>query len=146
MTRERKRHDNDGLRKVCCCPRSKWNRCEHSWYVNFKPPSGAEHLRKSVDKLARRHIAGKDDAKAILEKLRTDIREGRLVIVKKNGVLDVAPPAKPVQNTLTVRQLLDQFIERHVATKFNDNGAQLSASERKQLAETPSTMNITMPV
>jgi integrase len=137
MTRERKRHDNDGLRKVCGCARSRWNKCEHSWYVNFKPPSGGEHLRKSVDKLAGKHIAGKDDAKAILEKLRTDIRERRLVIVKKNGVLDVAPPATPVQHTLTVQQLLDQFIERHVATKFNaDTAAPLSQSERKQLMET----------
>jgi hypothetical protein len=74
----KKRQSNHGLRKVCSCARRRWLKCPHPWHVNFKL-KGGDHLRKSVDKIAGKHIAGKDDAKKILEKLRTDLREGRLV-------------------------------------------------------------------
>ena len=110
---KKKRHSNDGLRKVCGCARRRWLKCPHPWHVNFKL-KGGEHLRKS-DKLAGKHIAGKDDAKKILEKLRTDLRDGKLITVKRNGRVDVAPPTAPVVDTLTVDQLLEQFITRHVA-------------------------------
>lgn len=46
--RKRKRHGNRGLRKVCDCPRRRWNRCAHPWHVNLV---GGEHLRKSIDKI-----------------------------------------------------------------------------------------------
>jgi hypothetical protein len=113
-TSTKKRHGNHGLRKVCGCPRRRWLKCLHPWHVNFKL-KGGEHLRKSVDRLAGKHIASKDDAKKILEKLRTDLREGKLVTVKRGKHVDVAPPTAPVVDTLTVAQLLDQFITRHVA-------------------------------
>jgi integrase len=112
----RKRHDNHGLRKVCGCARRRCLKCPHPWHVNFKL-KGGDHLRKSVDKLAGKHIASKEDAKKILDKLRTDLRENRLVTVKRGKHVDVAPPTAPVVDTLTVDQLLEQFITRHVATK-----------------------------
>jgi len=76
---------------------------------------GGDHLRKSVDKLAGKHIASKEDAKKIVDKLRTDLRENRLVTVKRGNRVDVAPPTAPVVDTLTVEPLLEQFIPRHVA-------------------------------
>jgi integrase len=65
--------------------------------------------------LRGKYIAKKDDAQKILDKLRTQLREGALIAVKRSGRVDVEPPAAPVQDLLTVEQLLGQFIKRHVA-------------------------------
>ena len=30
------RHHNDGLRKICGCPRRQWAKCRHPWHFSFK--------------------------------------------------------------------------------------------------------------
>lgn len=69
-----RRHRNDGLRKVCGCPRRTWARCEHSWYLNFRHRKG-KHFRISLDKHAGKHLA-KEAAKALADELRIAIRNG----------------------------------------------------------------------
>jgi integrase len=100
---------------VCGCARSRWPKCAHPWHINFKLPGG-DALRKSVNKLAGKHISKKDEAQKILERLRTQLRDGELIVIKRNGRADVAPPVAPVSDALTVNQLLEQFISRHVAS------------------------------
>jgi len=29
------RHQNNGLRKLCACPRRQWSKCRHSWHFAF---------------------------------------------------------------------------------------------------------------
>lgn len=130
-----KRHHNRGLRKVCDCPRRRWNKCAHPWHVNFKL-AGGEHLRKSIDKIAGKHIAKKDEAQKILERLRTQLREGELVTVKRNGRVDVAPPTGPVVDTLTVDQLLDQYIDRHVSLSPRARSVENAECSRRVIART----------
>src|SRR5712692_7314402 len=55
------RHRNFGIRKICSCGRSRWPRCSHSWYVNFKP-KGGRHFRFSLDVDLGRHIDSKTEA------------------------------------------------------------------------------------
>ena len=42
-----KRQRNDGLRKVCDCPRRTWPKCSHPWHFNFK--WAGEHYRFSIE-------------------------------------------------------------------------------------------------
>ena len=135
MSSASKRHSNKGLRKVCNCPRRHWQKCAHPWHVNFKLPGG-EHLRKSVNRLAGKHIAKKEDAQKILERLRTQLRDGELVVVKRNGRADVAPPTAPVVDTLTVEQLISQYITRHVSQSERESSAAGAECSKRVITRT----------
>jgi integrase len=131
-----KRHDNRGLRKVCDCPRRRWLKCLHPWHVNVAVPGGL-HLRKSVDKIAGKPVAKKEDAQALLEKLRTDLREGKQVLVKRNGRVDLAAPTAPVRDMLTLAQLLDDYIARHVTiAPRGDNSIANAECHRRVITRT----------
>ena len=97
------RHRNDGLRKLCTCPRRKWPKCHHPWHFNFR--WAGQSYRFSLDKQLGRHVATKSDAKTESEKLRAAIREGTF---QDDG---------PVLDGLTVGQLFDQYFERYIMVK-----------------------------
>lgn len=92
-----KRHDNDGLRKVCGCPRRNWAKCDHPWHFNFK--FGDTHYRFSLDRQLGRRITSKTDARAAADGLRSEIRAGRF------------GSRLPSRDTLTVGQLLDTYTD-----------------------------------
>lgn len=92
-----KRHDNDGLRKVCQCPRRSWPKCEHPWHFNFK--FGQTHYRFSLDRHLGRRVTSKTEARAEADRLRAEIRAGRF------GTRAAA------RDTLTVGQLLDTYTD-----------------------------------
>ena len=94
------RHRNDGLRKLCTCPRRQWPKCHHPWHFNFR--WAGQSYRFSLDKQLGRHIATKSDAKTESEKLRAAIRGSTF---QDDG---------PVLDGLTVGQLFDQCFERHI--------------------------------
>jgi integrase len=96
------RHKNDGLRKVCDCPRRNWGKCEHHWHFNYKW-DGVSH-RFSLDRHLGRRLTGKSEARREAERLRIAIREGRFG--KK------AAPA-----TLTIAHLFMQYEKEHLRTK-----------------------------
>jgi hypothetical protein len=68
------RHQNDGLRKVCGCPRRTWAKCEHPWHFNFKWQG--THHRYSLDRIIGKAVRAKTQAKAHAEAIRNAIREG----------------------------------------------------------------------
>ncbi|HJO37168.1 MAG TPA: tyrosine-type recombinase/integrase [Vicinamibacterales bacterium] len=68
------RHRNGGLRKICGCPRTRWPKCSHGWYVNFQ--WDGTHYRFSLDRQLGRHIESKTEAKSEADRLRSAIREG----------------------------------------------------------------------
>lgn len=99
-----KRHTNDGLRKVCGCPRRQWAKCPHAWHVNYKPrigPSAGQPFRFSLDKHLGRHVDSKTKAEEEAEKIRIAIREGKF-----------GRPAP--RDDMTLRQLADTYLERYV--------------------------------
>lgn len=88
----RTRHRNDGLRKLCSCPRRTWAKCEHPWHFNFK--WAGEVYRFSLDRVVGRivkdaagkwrrdratlgdRIDSKTAAESERDRLRAAIREG----------------------------------------------------------------------
>ena len=95
-----KRHQNNGLRKLCRCPRRQWSKCGHPWYLNYKPTSGPAY-RLSLDKYIGRRIESKTEAEEIAADLRKEMRAGRFG----------RPTAR---DTMTLRQLADVYLERYV--------------------------------
>jgi len=73
-----KRHRNEGLRKICCCPRTKWAACSHSWFVNYKPRNPERRNREtkdggyrlSLDRVLHRHIDSKSEARREAERVK----------------------------------------------------------------------------
>ena len=86
---------NDGLRKLCGCPRRGWPKCQHGWHFNFRWQG--ETYRFSLDKHLGRHIATRTEAKTAAEKIRAAIRDGTF---RDGG---------PVLATLTVAEMLAQY-------------------------------------
>ncbi len=93
------RHRNDGLRKICICPRRTWAKCSHSWHFSFKWKD--QHYRFSLDKHAGEHI----DSKTAAEDLADDLRKA----IKAGEFGQPAPRAE-----MTLRQLADAYLERYV--------------------------------
>lgn len=124
------RHDNDGLRKRCGCPRAKWPKCDHSWHFNFKIHGVA--VRKDLDELVGQRIAGKTEAQAEVERLRTAFRDGELVatlvpmldtkgdqLLNRKGEprnrVDISTRRRPAREVVTVAQLLAAYVKEYVA-------------------------------
>ncbi len=98
-----KRHQNNGLRKLCRCPRRQWSKCGHAWHLNFKPPGGPSY-RLSLDRHLGRHIDSKTEAAREAARIKADILAGRF---GQPGARD----------EMTLRQLADTYLERYVAVE-----------------------------
>ena len=96
------RHRNDGLRKICGCPRRQWPKCRHAWHFSFK--WDGQHYRFSLDRLLKRHVDSKTDAESAATNIKADIRAGHF-----------GQPA--ARDEMTLRQLADTYLERYVAVE-----------------------------
>lgn len=100
---------HDGVKKRCGCRRKRWSTCPHPWHFNFYH-GGVEH-RLSLDHVARarseRPPRTKHDATTWRDRLRAEIRAGTF--------RDREEPA-PVQTALTVGDVADAYLTRHVRT------------------------------
>ena len=67
-------HDNDGLRKICGCPRRAWAKCGHAWHFAFC--WDGKHYRFSLDRFTGKRIEGKTEAARLADQLRGRIRDG----------------------------------------------------------------------
>jgi integrase len=67
-------YDNDGLRKICGCPRRAWAKCEHAWHFAFCWKG--KHYRFSLDRFTGKRVGGKTEAVRVAEQLRGQIRDG----------------------------------------------------------------------
>src|SRR5262245_14501830 len=118
MSRQR----NDGLRKICGCPRRHRAKCSHPWHFNFKW-NGEDYrftLERQITRIVRDAkgkwkrdrttlgdiIDSKTAAEAERDKLRDAIR---------NGTLQAGPAApKPQSETLTLAELLETYRKQYV--------------------------------
>ena len=102
------RHQNDGLKKRCRCPRREWSRCDHPWYVQFFH-HGRDH-RVSLNRIASTfgvpRPVSKTEAKALADRLRGEIRAGR------------NPAARPVETPdasgLTFGDVCDRYVVEYL--------------------------------
>ena len=102
MTESRQR--NDGIRKICACPRRAWPKCPHPWHFSFK--WAGVHHRYSLDRVLGRAVRAKSEAADEAERLRVAIKAGTF---RKPG-----DPEPVRRETLTLRQLLDLYLDRVV--------------------------------
>ena len=72
----KKRHQNNGLRKLCRCSRRQWSKCGHVWHFNFSPVGGPSY-RLSLDRELGRHIDSKTEAAREAARIKVDILAGR---------------------------------------------------------------------
>ena len=95
--------------KICGCPRRQWAKCRHPWHFSFKWQG--THYRFSLDRQLGRRVAGRIQADAESERLRTEIRAGRL-----------RQPAAPAQDPsgITLETFADRFLERFQPRKARD--------------------------
>ncbi len=125
------RHHNDGLRKICGCPRRTWAKCRHPWHFSFKWQG--THYRFSLDRQLGRHVAGRTQADAESERLRTEIRAGRF-----------RQPAAPAQEPsgITLETFADRFLERFQPRKARTGhgGSPRPGSDSRSSTPTCSTM------
>ena len=91
------KHRNDGVRKICGCPRRKWSKCPHSWHFNFKPRYGPP-FRFSLDAELGKHIEGKTAALAAAENIRSAIRKGEFRRRVESAA--ISPPSTSMPVTL----------------------------------------------
>lgn len=133
----RTRHRNDGLRKICGCPRATWPRCPHSWHLNFH--YGGHPYRLSLDKEVGRPVISKAEARAEADRIRGEIRAGRFA--QRDRSTDDSSGAQrgqpgAVLERLTVAHLLDTYYDRYVLperTDTKDVRYRLEALKRTEL-------------
>ena len=97
--------------KICDCRDQV--KCKHPWWFSFKP-RGRAQLRKSLDVVLERHVKEKTIAEQEAERLRIGMVDDTLP-ARTRELLGLPPSAKPNLPTLTVRQLLDTYRERHLS-------------------------------
>jgi len=70
-------HENDGIRKLCGCPRPKWAKCPHAWHFSYswRGTSYRFGLNKYLGK--KRDELSKTAAENAAEVIRTEIRAGK---------------------------------------------------------------------
>jgi hypothetical protein len=78
------------------------DRCEHAWWGSFRG------VRVSPSKWANRDIHSKAEAQAVLDQVRTAIRQGTF---EPEGV------APPKVSAMTLREFADIYKERHAVAK-----------------------------
>src|SRR5665213_1723087 len=99
-----------GYKSCSCRDRVK---CRHPWWFSYQP-RGRAQLRKSLDVVLEKHVESKTIAEQEAERLRLGIIDDTLS-ARTRELLGLPPSAKPNLPTLTIRQLLDTYHERHLS-------------------------------
>jgi integrase len=113
-------HHNDGLRKICHCPRRVWSRCPHAWHLAFRWKGRS--YRFSLTRYADKPITGKIDAQQAADHIRSEIRAGRFGKPPD-------PPANQPQPSITFETFGQLFVERfskaREKTSWDDDAAMI---------------------
>src|SRR5437870_2732048 len=114
------RHANGGLYKRCDCARRKWLKCDHPWHFDFYK---GRKFRFSLDVIAvarsEQPPRSKSDAEALADRVRSEIRRGTF-----RSPNQPEPPAPDPTARLTVGDVIDRYITRHVKSPTRRESAQ----------------------
>jgi len=120
-------HRNNGLRKICGCPRRGWPKCSHAWHFNFHWKGTTYRL--SLDKHAGKHLDSKTAAEGVADTLRTEIRENRF------------GTALPQLDRMTLADLFKTYTER----KLDVERPERKAADKQQIDLITRTVLPTVP-
>lgn len=119
---------NNGLRKICGCPRRNWVKCPHSWHSNIQVEH--EAFRFSLNRYLRREANGKTEAEEVAHRIWSAIREemrnaapdsrpataARIRAAIRAGTYPCVPTTSACSiasaSELSFRQFTAQFIDR----------------------------------
>jgi hypothetical protein len=100
---------HDGIKKRCDCPKKRWPKCSHPWWLGFR--FGDRQYRFSLDKIASARQqpvpTSKSEAIKWRDRLRNEIR---------GGEFSEAPTAAPPDTRLTFGDVCDKYLKGHVQT------------------------------
>jgi integrase len=120
---------NEGLRKLCDCPRRNWPKCAHPWHFNYKP-RGGKAWRFSLDTEAGKHVDNKTDAEKLATEFRAAINAGTFVrAADQRKVTPVVVPATADAITL------EAFGDKFVANKSQASGKKTWKNDRHMFAQ-----------
>ena len=114
------RHQNDGLKKRCACPRREWYRCPHAWFAQVS------HLgrvyRVSLSRFAETHgeaiPATRVEAKTLLTRIRAEVQTGEPLIPRSE--------VPTVETGLTFGDLCDRYLVEYVGKISTAHGTRWS--------------------
>jgi integrase len=124
----RHRHKNKGLRKLCDCARRNWSKCPDAWYFNFKPRGGRAY-QFSLDAELGYHIKTKEEAEAIADRLRGEIRAGTFVRASERRQAAAVPAVTADAVTLEV------FSDKYLTHKVKPSGKATWTNDQHMLAQ-----------
>jgi integrase len=119
-----KRHSNNGLRKICDCPRRNWPKCSHDWHFNYKP-RGGKPWRFSLDVEIGRRIENKGEAEKLANDIRSAINAGTFVRAAERRRTAAATPS--AADILTIEQLGKTYFKHY---RNHKTGQALSQNEQ----------------
>lgn len=99
--------------KICSCRPAKKLKCRHSWWFSFKRRGIKERIRKSLDVVLEKRIDSKTIAEEEANRLRNGIIDDSLP-KRTRELLGLPASMRPALEALTVRQLLNNYRERHL--------------------------------
>ena len=113
------RHHTDGLTKRCGCPRPRWSKCVHPWYLAYQW-KGARY-RVQLDRLLGRTLKGKTEAASEADRVRGEIRA---------GTFSGTTPPLPAGHSVSVSAFGAIFVERYSKARekvtWRDDGAKIT--------------------
>jgi integrase len=130
------RHHNDGLRKLCDCPRRHWPKCAHPWHFNYKPRGGAP-WRFSLDAEIGHHIESKTDAETLAGDIRTAINAGTYVRTAARRKAAVAAATITTPDAVTLTTFATIYVERVSKVRERNKGWKNDRYMFAQLAAFP---------
>jgi integrase len=118
------KRSNDGIKKICGCPRRLWTKCPHPWHFGFcygRDATG-KHVQyrfslHRYDDKPRNYIMAKGEAERLRDRARTEIRAGHLTPQGKRITVD------ETEAGATLDHVVDEYLKRHIRTATRRPGA-----------------------
>lgn len=93
-----------GVQKLCPCPRLRWAKCPHSWYLRWTPP-GQTRLQIKIDQYAGKHIELKSDALDLIIQIKSAVKAKTFVLPSAKPAVTPHDAAPAVDAPMTIRRL-----------------------------------------
>lgn len=104
------RRHNDGLRKVCGCPRDRWRKCPHPPHFNYCG------VRVSMEVQAGRPVTW-SEAEILARDWRDEIDRGRFVLAKRGGTVAAQRAAQMASDAFTLRLFAARYLTEYCVLK-----------------------------
>lgn len=103
--------NNDGIRKICACPRRNWGKCGHDVHGSYQ--YGGRLYRFSISRVLGRRVTSLTEGREAMDGIRRQIRAGEFGGALAASPADPPVPAPPPAGVLTFKGLAARWTEGH---------------------------------